>query len=225
MVVKPVDLHQLPTVEAAVILGGGLDKNGKLTKLGTDRLDKGAELWRSRPTTRLIVMGGHYWWWSPRAERSEQLTSQLRAEYLLSAGVPEDAIVQADGEARDTISEAFVASVAIAELSVGGVALVTSDKHMYRAFYVFTRVLGPEIPLIPVEVPCGDLLNDEEEAAYLSATRREIEPLGSPVAVPPSWEEWYRKHEEMYEEFARIREHFAAQEGAASQAYGSNGST
>jgi uncharacterized SAM-binding protein YcdF (DUF218 family) len=208
----------VPLFDAAVVLGAGWT----LTRLGRDRLDRGAQLWHAKRAAKLIVMGGYCSGWNPHAQPSETPAVQPRRDYLLSLGVDVNDIIVSTAETRDTIGEAFVARRVSREHGFTRLALVTSDKHMARALFIFRHVFDSEAEVNPVEVACGNRLNEAEESAYFSATEAVFQRLPTPIPDPGSWNNWHDQHPELYEQFGRIRQHFAALDGGKNEAYNLN---
>lgn len=208
-----------PNPQVAVVLGAGLDAEGELTRLSRNRLDAGAELWRRGIAKSLVVMGGRGQGWSLRTPLTERPQVEQRREYLESCGVNANDIICAYGETRDTIGEAFVVRRCI-NGRYCEVYLITSDTHMPRALFTFDRIFGQAVHFQPVKLAneeCG--LNAAEEEAYMAIVRAELLQLPSPVPDPGTWEDWYRQHPALYEEFSKLRSRFAAIEDRPNEAY------
>ncbi len=206
-------------IQVTVILGGGRDKRGELTDLSRQRLDKGAALYRDNVAKKLLVMGGHYSAWSPKAIKFPQPTAELSKAYLTAKGVTDADIIVAPEEARDTIGEAFLTRKVLRNAGLTRILLVTSDKHMKRALFIFQRILGNDMRIDTAEVPCGSLLHEAEEQQYLGAAVQLFASLPAVIPDPPNWDAWYAHYGWLYEEYDRIRAQFATGHDP-SQAYG-----
>lgn len=118
-----------------IVLGAGLLKGEKVSKLLADRLDKGKKVYdRSFTACRIIVSGGK----GPDEKISE---AQAMKNYLVEKGVPEEEIIMEDASA-DTM-ENLINSKAIIEKRKGrkDTAVVTSSYHIYRAM-IYARRIG-----------------------------------------------------------------------------------
>lgn len=199
-----------------IVLGGGRKNDGSLTELSIQRLERGCELYKKGVSQKVFALGGHYSTYSPNSIYFPETGAELRKEYFCRHGVPEeDVILVPDG--RDTMLEAFASRRVLRELGVGNIILVTSDKHMERAKYIFQRILGDGIYIRESKVPCGNILNKEEEREYLALVREFLERF--PREIPdPNMESWIIDHPEYYLRQAEIHEKYHP-EGKESQAY------
>lgn len=202
--------------DAIVVLGGGRTNQGELTPLSKQRLDKGIELYKEGSSDTVVVLGGPYSTYSPNAIRFKDTGARIRGQYLINNGVdPNDIMYVENG--RDTILEAFASRQKLRDLGIKKIGLVTSDKHLDRSLFIFGRVFGPENQIEGISVPCGDILNVEEEAAYLEAAKRFF--ANFPDTIPdPNFETWFSNHAELYGEYKMIHDRFHPP-GQESQAY------
>jgi uncharacterized SAM-binding protein YcdF (DUF218 family) len=153
--------------EIAVVLGGGLTRDGRPTSSTLARADAAAELAKDRDTA-VIVSGSHGN--GPKPARTE---AELMADRLVERGTARSRIFLED-ESRDTISNAaFVAERYLADLHPRPLRLVTSPFHMARSIATFALVLGPSWPL--EAYPSAPEQREAEHAAteelYLVRTR------------------------------------------------------
>ena len=141
----------LPTADAIVCLGGGIDAatnevRGVNICPGTDRVWMAARLWKSGKAPKIICTG-------PKCKASTR-------DLLLDLGVPESAITFLE-DARNTEEEAKrIVRLCGDEVEGGGgggggggqrnlsVLLVTSAFHMRRARMMFEKY-APQIAVIP----------------------------------------------------------------------------
>lgn len=213
--------------DASIILGGGRYDENTLTPLSTMRLDKGLQLYVQGVVHKIILPGGKFSSYSPKAVEFQKTTAQLRKEYLLSKGnINASNIIPAE-DGRDTIYEAFTTRKKAIELRFKHLLLVTSEKHMPRALYIFKRIFGDSLGIDDGngagQVATGDILAEEEEKEYLGATQTMFIQMPDVIPDPISWDEWYEGHKDLYDAFKTIHDkyHPAGQE---SQAYtGVNG--
>jgi uncharacterized SAM-binding protein YcdF (DUF218 family) len=92
--------------DAIIVLGGGRYNSGELTPLSIQRLEKGVELYKEGVTSAICALGGHKSTYRVGAIDFDITGAELRKEYFINNGIPENAVVTID-EGRDTIGEAF----------------------------------------------------------------------------------------------------------------------
>jgi len=148
--------------------------------------------------------------------------AEMRRDYLLGKGNIEskDIVLVADG--RDTIYEAFASRKIARELGIKNILLVTSEKHMKRALFLFQRIFGKEFQVhggADSEVKTGDILNDTEEEAYFKLWKEVFDKLPEEIPDPESWESWYRQNIQNYRRHKQIHDEFHPPGGPESQAY------
>lgn len=207
--------------DAIIVLGGGRFNDGSLTPLSTVRLDKGMELYRDGISDHLLAMGGEYSTYRPGAIRFNDTGAVLRKNYYMDHGVPENAIISIDWECRDTIGEAFALRKKAKELGLRNFALVTSEKHMERALFLFQRILGKDFTVYGDEntaANTGDLLDSAEEKEYLALWKEAFSTLSEDIPDPENWSEWYKGMETYYLRHKEIHDRFHPA-GKESQAY------
>jgi len=126
-----------PTVDAIVVLGGGVRQGaadepagGSLTEESRARVLYAAILSR-RLGVPVIVSGGETW-----AERFGRSEAEVGAAMLVSLGVPAANIIQ-EGKSRTTRENAAETAKIIRGRRMSRVALVTSAVHMPRAMRAF----------------------------------------------------------------------------------------
>lgn len=202
--------------DAIIILGGGRTNDGTLTELSIQRLERGAELYKQGVALRVFALGGPFSTYSPYSIRFEKTGSQIRSEFLESHGVPQENIIQVS-DGRDTMLEAFASRKVVEEMSLKRILLVTSDKHMERSLYIFRRIFGKNIVVDGTGVPCGEILNEQEEKEYLKLVRGFLDSM--PDRIPdPIMETWIEDHTDYYRRHRKIHDRFHPA-GKESQAY------
>ena len=124
--------EELPNSDAIVVLGGGIEAEGKFGRWGdlndaADRVLTGAELWEAKKASRVIVSGGEV--------QGSVSAASLARDLLERLGVPSNAILLEESSLT-TQDEA----IAISDLTAGSkhILLVTSALHMRRAVALFT---------------------------------------------------------------------------------------
>lgn len=157
--------------DAIIVLGGGRYNDGSLTELSKQRLDAGAELFKKGVAPKIFALGEKYSTYRPGAICFPQTGASLRSKYLREKGVPKNNIILLEN-GRDTINEALVCNEKCQELEYKKILVVTSDKHLPRALYIFKKVFGKGYSINGQGVPCGDLLIEEEEKEYLEAFKK-----------------------------------------------------
>ena len=126
--------------EHVILLGGGIDKDGKLPKSVITRVEKTAEYLLKNPESICVVTGGTLKW-LPYPEAPE-----LKRQ-LVAAGVSEERILVED-QAKDTIQNfelsckmlAEYKGVSIQEILDTPTAVVTSSYHLRRSERLARRI-------------------------------------------------------------------------------------
>jgi uncharacterized SAM-binding protein YcdF (DUF218 family) len=203
--------------DVIIVLGGGRDNQGNLTPLSIQRLDKGVELYRRGVAEKIFALGGHRSICRPWAICFEQTGAQQRKIHLVAKGVcPKDVIVVEDD--GDTVFEAFASRRRCKELGLRKLLLVTSDKHLARALWIFMRIFGEDFEIGGCGVPCGDLLNEGEEKERLQVVKEFFKKF--PQDIPePNPETFYDDFKELFEEYDKIHKKYFPPGGPECQAY------
>ena len=202
--------------DAAIILGGGRYNNDKLTPLSIQRLDRGYNLYKKKVVPKLITLGGRYSTYSPKAIKFDKTCAQLRKEYLITLGVNAKDIIKIE-DGRDTICEAFAAREQLKKLKLTNLILITSDKHMKRALWIFNRIFGKKFSIIGEEVSCGNILIPEEEKEYFEVTKKLFKKFPQDIPMP-NLLTWFKDQAELYIKFKKIHDKYHPP-GKESQAY------
>lgn len=168
--------------------------------------------------SKVFALGGVYGSYSPDAIKFDRSGAELRRDFLIERGVNSRDIVEVE-DGRDTIWEAFVSREKARELGLTKLLIVTSDKHLERAKYIYVRIFGKDFVIEGVGVPCGDLLNEDEEREYLELVKDFFLSLPEEIPMPASWDEWYETHIELYENYRHIHERYLKNGKEINQAY------
>ena len=207
--------------DAGIILGGGRYDENTLTLLSTMRLDKGWDLYQRKIFTKIILPGANYSTYLPKSIEFKKTTAKLRKEYLVSKGKITDKDIVLAEQGRDTITEAFAVREKAKEAKLKNMLLITSERHMPRALFIFKRVFGNDLRVQSdesSEVETGDILLEEEEKEYLSLVKDLFGKMPKIVPTPISWESWYSEHLDFYMGYMKIHDKYNPP-GKESQAY------
>ena len=160
--------------EHVILLGGGIDKNGKLPASVMTRVNKAAEYLKKNPDTICVVTGGTLHW-LPYAEAPEM------KRQLILAGIAEERILIED-QAKDTIQNFQLSCKVLAEhkgVSMQEVldtptAVVTTRFHLKRSERLarrigYTNIKGIPAPCPGIYVPCSYV---REICAYVKLNLR-----------------------------------------------------
>ncbi len=136
-----------------ILLGGGIDKNGKLPKSVLNRVNKAAEYLNLHQEVTCVVTGGTLKW-LPYAEAPE-----IKRQ-LVAAGIREDRILVED-QALDTIQNfqfscemlANERGVSKSEILNSKIVVVTTAFHLRRAERLANRMGFKNIKGIPSKCP------------------------------------------------------------------------
>ena len=122
--------HPFEPLDAIVVLGAPLSRDGRTSAVLDERIAAAAELYRAGGGARVVASGGHTG--APRAE------AHAIAERLRAAGVPDHALVVED-RSRTTAENAREVAACLAPLGASRVWLVTQPFHGRRAALLFAR--------------------------------------------------------------------------------------
>lgn len=118
-----------------IVLGAGLINGERVSKLLSDRLDKGIKVYeRSIPDCRIICSGG---------QGSDEKVSEAEAmkQYLLSKGIREEDILKEDRSTDTMENLTFCKELIEARNGDRYTAVVTSGYHVLRAM-IYSRRVG-----------------------------------------------------------------------------------
>lgn len=140
------------TLDAIVVLAGGIDKQGSIPAQVELRLDKGVELYKQGVAPVIIVSGK----WSLYYDFKPPITeAESMKRYLLKKGIPGSVIIKEESS-QNTIGNAFFIKTKIyAAKKWKSAVVVTSDMHVPRSKYIFEMVFGPEYALRFESSPSG----------------------------------------------------------------------
>src|SRR3569832_782833 len=125
--------------DAIVVLGRGVDSNGRLPLAAQERVNRAVALYRAGVASRIIMSGRC----ALITERPSTITeARAMAATAQALGVPAEALLLEE-QSRDTIGNAYFTARSILEPNGWNtLRVVTSDYHVPRAAWVFNKVLG-----------------------------------------------------------------------------------
>src|SRR4051812_41765975 len=127
------------TDDAIIVLGKGIREDGTLPEIAWQHVRMGVDLYSAAPAP--IIMSGAYGLFEQHPACTE--ASAMR-EFAMELGVPDERII-VEEESRDTIGNAwFTKTRIVARRNWRRLVLVTSDYHMARAFWIFSKIYGPK---------------------------------------------------------------------------------
>lgn len=97
--------------------------------------------------------------------------------------------------------------------------LVTSDKHLPRALWIFRRLFGKNIEFDGVSTACGDLLNLAEEREYLALVKKHFRKMPREIPIPVNWDRWYNQNIELYQGYTEVHAKYLKGKKETNQAY------
>lgn len=162
-----------PPPLAIVVLGNTNDENGILSPIASERCDRAAEEYRRHPDAKIITTGG----WGNHFNLTNQPHAVYTRAYLEKLGIPADAFVES-AESANTVEDATLCRPIVERHGFKRLILVTSDFHLDRARFLFTR----EFPDLPIEfVPAKTNLPAEDLRPLLEHERRALARLQKAV--------------------------------------------
>lgn len=132
--------------DAVVVLGGGLTKDGTLADWTHARLERGLALVDEGVASHLVVSGG----WGLGLARPSRTEAEVMME--LAGRRMNSARIHPEMESRDTVGNAWFTGRIVRCQGWRSLCLVTSDFHVPRAAWAFSRVLPDVLQAwVPVE--------------------------------------------------------------------------
>jgi len=158
--------------EIAVVLGGGVTRDGGPNPSTLARADAAAADLADHPDIAFIVSGSH-----GNGPKPQTTEAEFMADRLAALGVERRRIFLED-ESRDTVSNAaFVAERYLVKIAPRPVIVITSPFHVARSVETFRLVLGPGWPIRGHASAPGtnDDAHAANEAVFLARTRARLE--------------------------------------------------
>lgn len=173
-ILRPETVSLEEKADYLLLLGGGIDKNGKLPDSVLLRVEKAAEYLQKNPQVSVVVTGG-------RKDYQEYAEAPEIKNQLIKRGIAEDKILLED-KAVDTI-ENFEKSAALLSKTYGlsleevlqsRIVIVTSDFHLRRAERIASRLGFTNVKGIACKTPFIKKLHTyvREIASYVKLNLR-----------------------------------------------------
>lgn len=145
---------ELPTAEAVIVLGGGVDprSKGRLypdLQSAADRIWHAARIYHAGKAPLVILSGGIF----PRRGTGASEAGAMQM-FLTDLGVPTNAI-RLEERSHNTHENAVFTAEMLREAGITRVVLVTSALHMHRAMAAF-RAVGVEAVPAPTDFMVWD---------------------------------------------------------------------
>jgi len=151
---------------AIVVLGNTNDENGVLASIPRERCERALEEYRRHPEAKIITTGG----WGSHFNLTAKPHATYTRAYLEARGIPRDAFVES-AESANTVEDAKLCRPIVERHGVKRLILVTSDFHLDRARFLFTR----EFPDLPIDfVAAKTNLPSEELRPLIDHERRAL---------------------------------------------------
>jgi vancomycin permeability regulator SanA len=154
--------------ELAVVLGGGLDADGRPAPSTRARAHRAAQLARERPELMLICSGDRQ---AGAPEGTPSEAAQMR-DLIAGFGIAAERVVLED-ESRDTLANAVLTAARhLRELEPRPLSVITSPFHLERATETFRHVLGYrwQVMAIASDETDDDVARAARETRYLQET-------------------------------------------------------
>jgi SanA protein len=121
------DVNRVPHAEVALVLGAFVERDGHMSQMLADRVQRAVQLWRAGKVGRILVSGDHHTW---SYDEPDTMRKALQA-----AGVPGRAIFT-DHDGLDTWDSMVRARKVF---GVHSAIVVTQGFHMPRALYLASQ--------------------------------------------------------------------------------------
>ena len=121
-------------ITAIVVLGSPNDAEGRLSTIAVERCRQALSEYRQRPGAKVIPTGG----WGEHFNTTAQPHGYYTRKYLESNGVPAGDILECV-ESANTVEDARLCRPIVERHGITGLIVVTSDFHLPRARFLFTR--------------------------------------------------------------------------------------
>lgn len=166
------DLLALPLIhkdplekrEVIIVLGGGIKKDGSLTKQTAERTREGLAIFQKDYAEKMIFTGG-------QAKNRNWPESEKMRDYALSLGNNGENII-AEINSKNTYENAVNSLEIMANQGLKNALIITSPYHTRRACLIYNK-LKAEITCVPVENKLIKQLNPWEKIQYFRGLIRE----------------------------------------------------
>ena len=165
-----------------IVLGGGIDLQGKLPPHVYQRLDKAIDLFKRSSNCKIVATGKYSFLYDQLKKFPPATEAEKMAAYLLKKNIPKEKILL-EKKSKDTISNAYYLKkdFFIPQKEKKGI-VITSHFHLARVRYIFNKIFGPDYDLEFIGLQ-ERLAKDEEEKVVLRQkellikTKKMLEPM------------------------------------------------
>jgi uncharacterized SAM-binding protein YcdF (DUF218 family) len=119
--------HQFDVI---VVLGNPANADGSIAPMARSRVEEAIRQYHAGVAPRLIMTGG--------AVKNRFVEAQVMAQFARSEGVPDDAVF-AEGEARNTIQNAYYSYKIMQAHGWSSALVVSTPTHLRRASLIFSH--------------------------------------------------------------------------------------
>lgn len=162
-----------------VVLGGGIDRRGKLPNHVITRLKKAAEIFKKEKNVSILVCGKYSFLYSKK-DLPAKTEAEAAKEYLLTLGIPEKKIYL-ENKSKDTIGNAYYAKKNyFIPKKEKRALIITSDFHLKRARFIFKKIFGKSYKIVFVATP--SVIKEKEKVKkrqkeLLEKTKKMLAPM------------------------------------------------
>ncbi|MDE1768600.1 MAG: YdcF family protein [Candidatus Micrarchaeota archaeon] len=129
-----------------IVLGNAPGKAGRISRILVNRMNVALRLYKKGMAKRLLLSGGI-------RNPSDPVPEAVRMErYLVRKGVKRDDIVK-ETRSTMTLGNAYFTKKLLGDIRGLRIAVVTSEFHVKRSRFIFSRVFGTKITFIPSKTP------------------------------------------------------------------------
>ncbi|MFH1089581.1 MAG: YdcF family protein [Candidatus Uhrbacteria bacterium] len=144
---------------AIIILAGGITKEGSLPDIPKFRADKGFELFKAGVADKIIISGRYSFLLDYTPPTTE---AQIMKDYLVALGIDKEKIFLEE-KSTDTIGNAYYTKQILLDKNWKNIVVVTSDFHIERTKYIFSKILGKDIFSVSYEEAPSELTTEQYE--------------------------------------------------------------
>ena len=156
-----------------MVLGSPNDAEGNLYPVALARCDQARALWSDNPDWSILLTGGrgHHFNTTPKPH------ADYLKQYLVEQGVPSERILEF-AESRNTLEDAALSKPIVVSHGASIVAVVTSDYHLARARFVFSREFADTaVCMLFVGVPTDEARCEFDLASQEEHERKAVKKL------------------------------------------------
>ena len=117
-----------------IVLGSANDDSGTLFSIAEDRCEQTIRLWRDNPDWQILLTGGY----GEHFNTTQRPHAYYVKEHLIDHGIPAESILEF-AESRNTLEDAAFSKPIVISQGAKIAAVITSDYHLERARFVFTK--------------------------------------------------------------------------------------